>query len=94
MQTLVFRSLKRTHDMFLSEQGKLPAADEKRFVEYASLYCDCFILKIPVTTLLHYGCEVVNYLSTILIQCKILHNCEITSKTGAGDGAVQQARTL
>ncbi|EEB16137.1 Pleiotropic regulator, putative [Pediculus humanus corporis] len=29
VHTLVFRSLKRTHDMFLSNQGLLPAVDEK-----------------------------------------------------------------
>ncbi|XP_067943821.1 pleiotropic regulator 1-like [Watersipora subatra] len=29
VHTLVFRSLKRTHDMFLSEQGKLPVDDEQ-----------------------------------------------------------------
>jgi len=29
VHTLVFRSLKRTHDMFLSEQGNLPPIDEK-----------------------------------------------------------------
>ena len=31
VHTLVFRSLKRTHDMFLSDQGTLPLRDEKRF---------------------------------------------------------------
>ena len=29
VHTLVFRSLKRTHDMFLSDAGSLPEADEK-----------------------------------------------------------------
>lgn len=29
VHTLVFRSLKRTHDMFLSDQGILPAKDDK-----------------------------------------------------------------
>ena len=32
VHTLVFRSLKRTHDMFLSDQGTLPPRDEKRWV--------------------------------------------------------------
>ena len=29
VHTLVFRSLKRTHDMFISDQGALPALDSK-----------------------------------------------------------------
>ena len=29
VHTLVFRSLKRTHDMFLSDAGQLPALDDK-----------------------------------------------------------------
>ena len=32
MHTLVFRSLKRTHDMFLSEEGVFPPLDSKAYV--------------------------------------------------------------
>lgn len=32
VHTLVFRSLKRSHDMFLSNQGLLPPVDEKALV--------------------------------------------------------------
>ena len=34
VHTLVFRSLKRTHDMFLSDQGTLPLRDEKRLEKH------------------------------------------------------------
>ena len=30
VHTLVFRSLKRTHDMFISDQGNPPPKDERR----------------------------------------------------------------
>lgn len=29
VHTLIFRSLKRTHDMFVSNQGNMPEYDEK-----------------------------------------------------------------
>ena len=32
VHTLVFRSLKRTHDMFLSEEGQPISEDEKRLI--------------------------------------------------------------
>ena len=38
VHTLVFRSLKRTHDMFLSEHGHLPAQDEIRYVQNRSVW--------------------------------------------------------
>lgn len=34
VHTLVFRSLKRTHDMFLSCQGMLPPIDEEALVDF------------------------------------------------------------
>lgn len=37
MHTLVFRSLKRTHDMFLSCQGMLPPIDEEALVNFEFL---------------------------------------------------------
>lgn len=36
VHTLIFRSLKRTHDMFLSEEGALPPLDLKAYVSYIS----------------------------------------------------------
>ena len=47
----------------------------------------------PVNILIHRRMTS-NHHWDIFTQYKILHSCEITPKTGAGDSAVQQARTL
>ena len=39
VHTLIFRSLKRTHDMFISEEGLPIPEDEERYVKLDILLC-------------------------------------------------------
>ncbi|KAG8273011.1 Pleiotropic regulator 1 [Homalodisca vitripennis] len=51
VHTLVFRSLKRTHDMFLSSQGQLPPIDE-----FAKWHKACKEGQNEITDEPHSGC--------------------------------------
>uniref|UniRef100_A0A0B6ZZ01 Uncharacterized protein n=1 Tax=Arion vulgaris TaxID=1028688 RepID=A0A0B6ZZ01_9EUPU len=43
VHTLVFRSLKRTHDMFLADQGNTPLKDDLRIFKIVTGRHFCFL---------------------------------------------------
>lgn len=45
VHTLIFRSLKRTHDMFISEEGLPIPEDELRYVLLGMSLCDTSLLR-------------------------------------------------